>query len=533
MSGMNELERLAKAGKVGRRELLAGAAAAGLSAAAATTFADKALAQDTPSRGGRLRVGFGHGSTTDILDPAVHENTMIYTLDYNLHNYMTEVNAQGELVGEIAESWEASPDAVTWTFKLRQGVEFHNGKTVAAEDVVASLNHHRGEDSTSAAKPILAPVVDLKADGSDTVVVTLESGNADFPYLLSDYHVPVMPANSDGTANWQEGIGAGAYALQEFEPGVRALVARNPNYWKSDRAWFDEGELLVILDVNARQNALATGEIDVMDRADLKTAAMLAQMPGIRLTEVTGNQHYGLPMQCDKAPFDNLDVRLALRHAINREEIVEKILYGHGMVGNDHPIGPANQYLATDIPQITYDPDKARFHLKQAGMENLSVDIHVADAAFPGCVDTAVIYSENAAAAGISLNVVREPNDGYWSNVWRVKPWSATYWGGRATEDWMFSTAYACGAPWNESNWCNEQFMSLLLAARAELDSDKRREMYREMQLIVSQDGGALIPVFANFVWAESENVGHSEQIGKNWELDGCRCFERWWFRNA
>ena len=152
----------------------------------------------------------------------------------------------------------------------------------------------------------------------------------------------------------------------------------------------------------------------------------------------------------------------------------------------------------------------------------------MADAAFAGAVDAGVLYSERAAAAGINIEVVREPNDGYWSNVWMVKPWSAVYWGGRPTEDWMFSTAYAAGAAWNDSFWDHERFNKLLVEARAELDEAKRAEMYGEMQAIVSNEGGVVVPMFASYVMAHSDKVQTPEKVAENWTMDGFRAPERW-----
>jgi peptide/nickel transport system substrate-binding protein len=137
----------------------------------------------------------------------------------------------------------------------------------------------------------------------------------------------------------------------------------------------------------------------------------------------------------DVPPFDNNDVRLALKYAIDREELVKQILRGFGQVDNDHPIGPNQRYFASELPQRTFDPENARFHMKKAGMEGETLKMHVGDAAFAGAIDTAVLIQDQAAKAGIKIGVVREPDDGYWSNVWMKKPWSACYWGGRPTED--------------------------------------------------------------------------------------------------
>ena len=316
--------------------------------------------------------------------------------------------SDGSLVGQLAESWEASADVATWTFKLRKGVTYHNGREVSAEDVIASINHHLGEDSKSAAKPIVSPITDMKADGKHTVVFTLEAGNADFPFIVGDYHLPIMPSEG-GKPDWQSGIGAGAYRVKSFEPGVRIDLEKYADHWDSGRGHFDAVTMITMADPAARTNAIITGEVHAIDRVDLKTAHLLARRKGLTVHSIAGNQHYTFPMRTQTPPFDDNNVRLALKHAIDRKEMVEKILHGYGVVGNDHPIGRGQRFFAKDLEQRVYDPDKAKYHLKQAGMDSLSVDLYVADAAFAGAVDAGVLFAETAKAAGIDLNIVRTP----------------------------------------------------------------------------------------------------------------------------
>jgi peptide/nickel transport system substrate-binding protein len=369
-------------------------------------------------------------------------------------------------------------------------------------------------------------------DGKDTVVFTLSGGSADCPYLMSDYHLGICPAKAEGGIDWESGVGTGGYVLDHFEPGIRTLVKRNPNYWKQNAAYFDETESLFISDSTARTSALQTGEIDAMTNIDLKTVNLLKRAPGVVVFKTTGNQHLLMPMLTDVTPFDNNDLRLALKYAIDREQWLQVILKGYGELGNDHPIGPANQFRATndEIPQRVYDPDKAKHHLKKAGYDSIDLQIHLANTAFEGAVDAGQLYAETARPAGINIQVVREPDDGYWSNVWLVKPWCGSYWGGRPTEDWMFSQVYSTGADWNETKFANERFMELLVAGRAELDQAKRREIYVEMQRIVHNEGGAVTPLFASYVHAVSDKLGLPEQMANNWELDGHKQSERWWF---
>jgi peptide/nickel transport system substrate-binding protein len=458
--------------------------------------------------------------------PATITDTMMKLINKGqIRNNLVEIDNKSQPIPELAESWEPSPDAKQWVFKLRKGVEFHNGKTMDAEDVIYSINHHRGEKTKSAAKGIVDPIADIKADGKDTVIFVLKGGNADFPYILSDYHLTISPAGD----KFLGGVGTGAYILKDYEPGVRCFAVRNPNYFKENRAYFDEVETLGIADVNARTNALKTGEIDVMNRCELKTVHLLKRMPGIQVMQQNGTKHYTYAMLVDNAPYDNNDVRLALKYAIDREQQLKTILRGYGVIGNDHPISPANRYHASELPQRQYDPDKAKFHLKKAGLKDAIFRLHAADAAFEGAVDAGVLYKENASKAGVNIEIVREPNDGYWSNVWMKKPWCAVFWSGRPTEDMMFSTAYAEDASWNDTHWKNKRFNELLVTARAELDEKKRREMYVEMQRLVSDDGGVVVPMFAADLSAATDKIKHGE-LAVNSELDGYRCAERWWF---
>jgi len=519
------MKNLGTSRRMTRRGLLKSGMA--ITAAGLLLPAGMASAQDAPKKGGVFRVGIGHGSSTDGYDPGLWDQLYVQTFAAARHNQLIEIGADGNLVPEIAESWDSS-DGMTWVFKIREGVTFHSGKTLTPDDVVASLNHHRGDGSTSAVKPYFDPVTEIKVDGQN-VVVTINAPNADFPYLMSDYHLPIMPG-TDGKIDVTSADGCGGYVVESYEPGVQATLSRNPNYWKSDRAHFDQIVLLTILDPAARLNALMTSEVDTIDQVDPATIALLESRGVARILSISGNAHYVFPMDARAAPFSDNNVRLALKYAFDRQELVDKILAGHGSVANDNPIGPANRYFHAEMEAKSYDPDKAKFYLQQSGLSSLEVTLSAANAAFSGAVDAAVLMSEKAAAAGITITVDRVPDDGYWDNVWLKAPFCASYWGGRAVEDQMFTTAYTSGAAWNESFWSNGRFDELLVAARSELDETKRRDMYHEMQQLVSFEGSTIIPMYNNYVMAVSDAVGTPELISKNWNLDGFRSVERWWF---
>ena len=531
MTTLEKLEAMFRQGKITRRQFLSKASALGVAAAMSPALLGSKAQAASPKKGGRLRIGVAGGSTTDSLDPgkATFPDIMMQmtTMGF-LRNCLVEQDYKGNAIPELAESWEPSAGAKRWVFNIRQGVEFHNGKTLDLDDVIFSIQHHRKESSTSILKVAFGSIKEMKKDGKHRVIIDLAEGNADFPYLLASTRAAIVPA---GTTDFDAGIGTGGYVLQDFEPGVSLSAKRNPNYWKAGRAHFDEVDVLSIADVNARTTALKSGKIDAMNRPDRKTAHLLDRTPGLQIVNVPGALLYTFNMLADTPPYDDNDVRLALKYSVDREHLVKTILRGYGSVGNDQPIASVVKYHASELPQRKYDPEKAKFHMKKAGKLDHVFKLHTADAAFAGAVDTALLWQNHAKKAGIKLEVVREPNDGYWSNVWDKKPFSACFWFGRATCDWHFSVVYAADAPQNDTNWNHPRFNELLKAARAELDEKKRREMYVEMQQIVHDEGAVVIPMIANMVDAASNKLKFENPAG-NWELDGMRLTERWWFES-
>lgn len=516
-------------GNVTRRDFIKKTAALGVTAGVASMLPAKTLFAATPKRGGEFRIGTRNASTTDSLDPELNIGTgMVLFATYAMHGFLTETGPGNKLHPHLATNWESTPDAKSWAIHLRRGVEYHNGKTVTAKDVVASINIHRTDSTKSSAKPLLEGIEEIKTDGKDKVLITLKTGNADFPYVLSDYRLPILPATDNGV-DWQSHTGAGGYMYKSFEPGVEMRLVRNPNYWRKDRAFFNEVEIIGIAEPTARTSALATGRVDAIDDVDYKVADMLSKNDKVIVEETTGGMHYTFPMRTDMTPFDDNNVRMALKHALNREVLVKNILRGHGVVGNDQPISPNYRFHNPEIEQRNYDPDKAKFYLKKAGIDNLTVELSASEAAFPGSVDAATLYHEHAKKAGINIKVVREPADGYWSNVWLKKSWVSCYWYGMATEDICLSQAYAADAAWNDTFWKHERFNKLLVEARAELNTEKRSEMYGEMQRILRDEGGLVLPMFPNNIWAVSKKVAHGK-LEERWTMDGYRPIERWWF---
>ncbi len=500
----DELEYLSKRaarGLMSRREFVGRAMALGLTAAAANTMLASAVRAEGPQKGGTLRMGLQGGSTTDSMDPALATNQVGLMNIRMWGEALVELDDTGGIQGKVAESVEGSDDAKTWRFKIRNGLEFSNGKTVTAEDAVATLERHSGEDTKSGALGLLRDIKDVRADG-DTVVIELNNANADLPYLMADYHLIVQPGG--GVDDPAAAIGTGPYVMKEIDMGVRFVAEKNPNYW-GDLGNAETLELIVINDNTARVAALQSGQVDLIDRVPPRTAGLVSRAPGVTVHQTSGPGHYVFIMHTNTAPFDNVDLRLALKHGINRQEMVDKILFGYGSVGNDTPIN-ASYPLYTEFEQREYDPDKAKFHFDKSGHDG-AVLLRTSDNSFPGAPDASALFQQSLAGAGITLDIKREPNDGYWSEVWNVQPFCTSYWGGRPTQDQMFTTAYLSTADWNDTKFNSPKFDQLLIAARAELDVAKRTQMYADMGTILRDEGGLICPMFNDFIDATGDRV--------------------------
>ena len=525
-------EKLASGG-INRRQFITSMLAAGVVLPTAVTMATDVLAA-TPKKGGSLRHATGYGGTTDTIDPSTSSNGFTQNVIYSRGNHLTEIGADGKLRPELAESFEPGADATEWVFNLRKDVTFHNGKTLTADDVIATFNIHRGADTKSAAKALVGAVKDITKDGDNRVIFKMNEGNADFPYIVSDYHFMIMASDGNGNVDvTATDNGTGGYVMQSFDAGVRAEFKRNPNYWKADSAYFDETTLLSVVDPTARQSALLNGDVDIADAIDPKTVALLGRVPVVEILETTGTQHYTFPMRLDVEPFGNLDLRMALKYAINRQELVDKILLGHGVAGNDIPVNAAMPFFNDTIAQREFDPEKAAEHYKKSGHSG-PIKLSVADAAFAGAVDAGQLIAASAKQAGIEIELVREPNDGYWSNVWNKKGWCACYWGGRPTQDWMYSSAYTENNTWNDTAWrgtdAANRFNEVVVQARAETDETKRQAQYFEAQQLLHDDGGAIVAMWANYILAHNKSVTHGPDVAANWQNDGNKIAERWWF---
>ncbi len=505
-------ERRLSEGRIDRRRFVMSALATGVTLPTATSLANRAEAM-VPRKGGHLRYGTSAGSSDDLLSPLRAENHMMASVAFAAGACLTEIDADGDLIGAIAEHFEARDGNRTWAFDLRPEVTFQNGRVLVAEDVVATLARHLDTANRSRARGLLRDVKGVFAENAGRVVIELDHPDPEFPYMLSDFRLAILP---DGI--FDPLAGAGAYRIEAFEPGKRALLTRNEGHWRHDRGHFDAVEFLSVPDAARRQVAVMTGEVDFVDDVDPRTVALLRNAPGIAICETRGNRHYAFPMPVNRAPFDSGKLRQALKLAVNREELVEKVLLGHGTAGNDLPVRDDS------FSQRRYDPDEAARLFRAAHIDG-PIRLSVEPGVFPGAHETAQLIAASARQAGIPIKV----ESGKMGAGWRASAWS-----GRPTDNWMFAAAYEPGGDFDETCWqqspAGRQFGEFCRTARNAPDASDRLRARNHARRLLRDEGGLMVPMWANDIHAHSDRLAHPAAIGTNWRADGGKLAERWWF---
>jgi peptide/nickel transport system substrate-binding protein len=462
-----------------------------------------AASAPTPKKGGRIRVASLSSSTADTLDPAKGALSTDYARHYMIYSGLTQFDSNLLPHLALAEDIQTS-DRMLWTIKLRKGVQFHDGKTLTSADVVYSLIRHKDPATASKMKPVVEQFVDVKASGLHEVQLRLASPNADLPAILADSHFLIVP---DGATDFRSAVGTGPFRLKEFKPGVRTVATRNANYWKSGKPYLDEIELVGIPDESARVNALLSGDVQLINAVNPRSTKRINASHGYAVQETKSGLYTNLIMRQDAAPTSHPDFVLAMKYLFDRQLIQRALFRGYGALGNDHPIPPGHRYYLSDLPLRQHDPERARFHLKRAGLLGIRLPMYASPAA-EGSIDMGSVLQEAAAQVGLKLAVNRVPADGYWSTHWMKHPLGFGNTNPRPTADMLFSLFYKSDAPWNESGWKSETFDQMLLAARGEADEAKRKQIYGDMQALVHEKCGVGIPVFISLIDGYDKRIG-------------------------
>ncbi|MEX3934473.1 ABC transporter substrate-binding protein [Paraburkholderia phymatum] len=500
------LEELTRRG-ASRRDVLRAMAAGGLMSLTgagllATSSAAFAQQQGKPKQGGKIRVATQSSSAADTLDPAKGALGTDYVRANMFYNGLTELDSHLGAKMALAESLETK-DATVWVVKLRSGVQFHDGKSLATNDVIYSLMRHKDPAVGSKAKTLADQIKEAKATGPNEVTITLEGANADLPVILATSHFLIV---KDGTTDFKTAVGTGPFKLKEFSPGVRTVGVRNEKYWKPGMPHLDEVELIGIGDESARVNALLSGDVQLINAVSPRSTDRIKGTPGFSVLETKTGAYTDLIMRDEGGITGTTDFRRGMMHLMDREQIRRAVFRGYGAIGNDQPIDPTNKYYMAGLPQRAFDTDKAKFYFQKAKLGSAPVQLYASPAA-EGSVEMAMLLQQVAPQAGLNLQVARVPADGYWSNHWMKHPLGYGNINARPSADVLFTQFFKSDAPWNEANWKNPRFDQMLVAARGEPDDAKRKKIYGDMQQVVHEDGGIGIPLFQSSLDAHTSKL--------------------------
>lgn len=331
----NHLEMLLKQGTLSRRSMLKLLSAGAVASSGIIGFPDLAIAAEQPVKGGKMRVALSTSSASDTLDPARSNNSADYTRQFMFLNGLTEID--NELVAKPALAADFhSDDGITWQFNLRQGVNFHNGKALTAEDVVWSLLRHKDPAVASSAFSLAQQFKTIIATNPQQVTIVLDGSNFDLPLMLAMPYFLIVPAN---TTNFAKGIGTGPFLCKTFTPGLQTIGTRNPHYWKAGLPHLEEVELLGITDQAARVNGLLAGELQMCSSISAGYAKQINASGGrCKVLETKSGMYSDLIIRTDIAPGNHPDFVMAMKYLQPRELLIKTALQGYGTVANDTPV---------------------------------------------------------------------------------------------------------------------------------------------------------------------------------------------------
>jgi peptide/nickel transport system substrate-binding protein len=515
------VEKAVKSG-CSRRDVLKLMAVTGVSMATAQNLLStggEAMAQ-TPKKGGSVRMASNLHGPDDQLNPPLFTSTIDYTRGRATYNSLIQHSNDLVPQPELAESFESNGDATEWTFKIRKGVEFHDGSPLTADDVLYTMNLHLGEDSTSVVKSVLASVGEWKKMGSHEVKAVMNTPNADLPVLLGLFQTKIVKNGTTG-----DGMGTGPFTMESFEPGVKSVHKRNENYWR-EGANLDALVITAITDPVARVNALIAGDIQLATSIEPKAFRQVEEADSVTLLSTPAALQMGICCLKNSEPGSNDDFVKGMQYIQDRKRIVKKILRGKGSIGNDTPVSSAHgPDWCSELAQREFDPDKAKFHFEKSGYS--TAELFVAPV-MAGIEDACLLAQANCAKIGFDLKLKKVPTDGYWGAVWMAEPLNVVSWNMRPTANSQMAIQFGPGAAWNDTYWNNDRMGELISLSLSETDPDKRHALYCEMQTLIHEGSGMVIPAFSNINDGIANNVMGMPTVPLG-QLGGCEWPEFIW----
>ena len=461
--------------------------------------AEEAPAEAGPKSGGTLT----YATSIDVpsLEPHLESADAWHRRKALIYENLTWVDNDVVVQPQLAESWDISDDGLTYTFHLREGVKFHNGKELDAEDVKYSLERQLDPDVGSAGRGDLTMIDTIEVVDENTVKITLQTPTGPFLAALGGRYNAIIPKDSapDGETLRRTAIGTGPFMVEEFVPTEKLVLVKNPDYWEEGKPYLDRLVIQVIPDEQTILAGLRTGEIDMATLEDAKNYLLLEGDENLVLTRTPAIKHDTLELPPDTPPVDDIRVRQAILLALDKEAIMEAGILGLGRVVGGMP--PAMTYWSLppeELPNQTRDLEKAKELLAEAGYPD----------GFDMTLRTIVGYGTMAADApviaanlkDIGINVEVETVDlGVWIEDWRNlrEPITRNAWGGFMDPDLLYYRHFHTPPEGMDfRRWNNAEADEILDKARSAVDPAERKEYYDEIQRMLAEDP-VMIPLYS------------------------------------
>ena len=493
-------------GQLSRRAFVGGLAAAGLgvplaACGSSASSASTSAGTGKPKRGGRLRVAMTGGGSSDTLDAHSTVNFLDAARVAQLYDPLAALDYNATIQLALASEITPNSTATEWTVRLRPGVTFHNGKPLTADDVIFTFQRilNPKDPKSGAAQLAALDYKNIKKLDSLTLRLPFHTPYSAFVQVISDGYYYIVPVGYDA----KHPVGTGAFKFESFTPGQQSIFVRNDNYWRSGLPYLDSVVITDYADETSQVNALESKQVDAIDALSAASVSGLRSQGQNVIASASGSWE-PFTMRVDVAPFSDVRVRQALRLVVNRKEMLDEVFGGYGAIGNDLYAKYDPDYNDS-LPQREQDLEQAKALVKQAGHPNLTVELVTAPIG-AGAVDAAQLLKQQAAGAGITINLrqvpagtLYGPNYLKWAFSQDTAP--AVYYLG------MTGQLQVPGAPFNEDHYANPRFDDLYAEALATTNPTKQREIVHEMQVIQWNEGGYIIPFFIPNIDAYGPNV--------------------------
>ncbi|HSY85794.1 MAG TPA: ABC transporter substrate-binding protein [Verrucomicrobiae bacterium] len=415
----------------------------------------------------------------------------------------------------LAESWKPNEDGTVWTFKLRKGVKFHNGKTMTADDVVTSIDRladpKNSSNALSAFSGVLSKGATKKVD-DETVEFHLDAPNGNFPYYLSsdNYNAIILPADYAG--DFEKNFnGTGAFKLDKYTPKVGASFLRNDDYW-GPKALPARTEFTFYADMQPQVLALQGHQVDIINQLPVLQGIALLNDPNIHMISIKSSAHTQVHMRNDMAPFTDKRVRRAIALCLDREKLAKGLFRGRTDLGNDSPFAPVFPSTDKTVPQRHRDIATAKQLMAAAGLAN-GFKTKLTTEKYLEIPEYAVVIQNAVKAIGIDLELNVESQDAYYGKaVFGQSDWldsivGITDYGHRGVPNVLLAAPFKSDGTWNAAHFKNKDYDSLTAQYIAALDLQSQRKTAGEIQRLLLDETPVIMSYFYDFLTATTKKV--------------------------